>query len=66
MRTYPLRISSIRCTLRSILFSSSDYFYEPMLKHAKLMQEAVQKLLAFDISNGDLHLFFEDILPCQP
>ncbi|KAH6778517.1 MUTS-like protein 5 [Perilla frutescens var. frutescens] len=28
-------------------------------------QEAVQKLLAFDTSNGNVHLFFEDILPSQ-
>ncbi|XP_057809795.1 DNA mismatch repair protein MSH5 isoform X3 [Salvia miltiorrhiza] len=26
-------------------------------------QEAVEKLLAFDTSNGDLHLFFQDVLP---
>ncbi|XP_020554166.1 DNA mismatch repair protein MSH5 isoform X2 [Sesamum indicum] len=55
----------------SILIATGDNKNVDRLLHENISaqdqqyKEAVEKMLAFDTSNGNLHLFFEDILPSQ-
>ncbi|KAL8469958.1 hypothetical protein ACS0TY_032719 [Phlomoides rotata] len=43
--------------------SAERLFHENISAQDQQYKEAVQKMLSFDTSNGDLRLFFEDVLP---
>ncbi|KAL0362842.1 UNVERIFIED_CONTAM: DNA mismatch repair protein MSH5 [Sesamum calycinum] len=55
----------------SVLIATGDnknvdrLLHENILAQDQQYKEAVEKMLAFDTSNGDLRLFFEDIFPSQ-